>query len=245
MKNIAIVTGGSRGIGKAIAIQLAKDGYDIWLNYNHNVNAAEETKKQIESFNQECTLLQFDVASQENVKTILQSKIAELNKEKERLMVLVNNAGITKDNLFYWMSDNDWHDVINTNLNGFYYVTKSVIDQMILNKKGYIVNISSLSGEVGNIAQASYSAAKAGIIAATKVLAKELRRNNILVNSVTPGLIDTDMTEGIKNDKKFLKRIPLRRAGKVDEVAHVVSFLCSPKASYITGAIIPVNGGVF
>lgn len=243
MKEIALVTGASRGIGKAIALELAENGYDIWLNYASNDEAAIEAKAAVESTGRSCQLLKFDVSNKSEIESILIPEIKKLNRDDERVCVLVNNAGITRDNFFYWFKDEDWNDVINTNLNSLFYVSKPVIEHMFLNKKGYIVNISSIAGEVGNPGQANYSAAKGGLISATKSMARELARVNILVNCVSPGLIETDMTDNLKLKKDLLKRIPLKRYGDPKEVAQVVSFLCSPKASYIVGSVIPVNGG--
>ncbi|MDH5680293.1 MAG: 3-oxoacyl-ACP reductase FabG, partial [Spirochaetota bacterium] len=224
MKNIALVTGGSRGLGRAIAIQLAKDGYDIWLNYSTNHSAAQDVKQEIEKIGKECKLLPFNVGEKEEVRKVLDHEISQLDKENERVAALVNNAGITRDNLFYWMNDESWEDVINTNLNSFFYVTKPVVEHMFSKKHGYIVNIGSLAGEFGNPGQTNYSASKAGLIAATKSLAKEMARVNVYVNCVTPGLIESDMTSDLKNNKQLMKRIPLSRFGKAQEVADVVSF---------------------
>ncbi len=245
MKEIAIITGGSRGIGKAIAISLAKDGFDIWINYNKNKESAIETQKEISTIGMECKILQFDVSSKDSVRAVLSKEIENVNKDTHRISVLVNNAGIIKDNIFHWMTDEEWEDVINTDLNGFFYVTKSVINHMTGNKKGSIVNISSISGIIGNYAQANYSAAKAGIIAATKTLSKELARSNVRVNAVVPGFIITDMTKEMAENSELKKMIPMRRFGKAEEIANVVSFLCSDKASYITGAVLNVTGGLY
>lgn len=245
MKEIALITGGSRGIGKSIAIQLAQDGYTIWLNYKSNKEAAEETANSIRKLGQACELLCFDVGDKKAVKAQLKPKINALNKENERLAILINNAGIVRDNLFLWMQEEEWEEVINTNLNAFFYVTRLVVENMILHKQGRIINISSVSSHMGNISQANYSAAKAGLNVATKTLARELGSNQILINAIAPGLIETDMIKDIQVDRKFLKTIPLRRIGKPEEVASVVSFLCSKAASYITGAVIPVNGGLY
>jgi 3-oxoacyl-[acyl-carrier protein] reductase len=245
MREIAIVTGGSRGIGKAIALQLARDGFDIWLNFNKNREKAEEVKRGIEEIGQKCELIPFDVSDKNQVNDVLKNKVEKLNGENERISTLVNNAGIIKDNIFLWMQDEEWQKVINTNLNSFFYVTKTVVDHMVENKNGSIINVSSLSGVAGNFGQANYSAAKAGLIAAAKTLSKELGRYKVRVNVVVPGIIETDMIEEIKDAKLFKKMIPLRRFGKSEEVANAVSFLCSPKASYITGAVIPVTGGFY
>ena len=244
MDKIALVTGGSRGIGRSIAVQLAKDGYDIWLNYSKSETEAEEVKAMIESLNRRCDLLRFSVSSKSDIHDVLKRKLSEVNHEKERLVALVNNAGIVRDNLFNWLSEENWEEVINTNLNSFFYITKMVVEEMLLHRHGYIVNMSSVAGEYGSLGQVNYSASKGGIIAATKSLAKELARMNINVNCVTPGIIETDMTKKLCENKSILKQIPLNRFGKAEEVAHVVSFLCSPRASYIVGAIIPVNGGM-
>lgn len=245
MKNIAIVTGGSRGIGKAISIKLAENGYAIWLNYRSNDEEALKVKHRIESNGGECELIKFDVSSKEDVNKILISKINAINKKTARLSILINNAGIKKDNLFFWLTDSDWEDVINTNLNGFFYVTKAVIHNMMENKHGNIINISSVSGQIGNISQTNYSASKSGLIAATKTLSKELGRSNIRVNCVIPGLIKTDMSKDLMENKALKKEIPLKRFGEPEEIAHTIEFLCSEKASYITGSIINVTGGLY
>lgn len=245
IQDIALVTGASRGIGRAIALQLAQDGYDIWLNYANNDEMALQIQNDISTLNRECKLLKFDVKDKKTVQKIIKDEISKLNKESQRLSVLVNNAGITKDNLFYWLTDSNWEDVINVNINGLFYVTHSVLEHMFLNRHGSIVNISSIAGEIGNPGQTNYSASKGAIISATKSLAKELAKVNIRVNCVTPGIIETDMSNSLKDNKELLKRIPLKRFGKPEEVAKVVSFLCSESASYIIGAVIPVNGGFF
>ncbi len=246
MRNIALVTGGSRGIGRAIALELARDGYDIWLNYLKSTEAAENVRSEIRKLNRECVLLQFDISDYNAVETILCQEIGKLENGKERVAVLVNNAGIVRDNLFFWMDFQEWDEVIRTNLYGFFNVTKCVVEHMVSVKCGNIINISSLSGLIGNRGQLNYSAAKAGIIAATKSLSKEFGSSNIRVNSVAPGLISTEMTEGEVMSEKEIKRfVPLRRLGTPEEVAKVVSFLCSEGASYITGAVIPVTGGLY
>lgn len=245
MSDIALVTGGSRGIGRAVCIELAKKGYEIWLNYHSNTDKAEETKKIIEDFNASCKLLKFDITDKTTVKEVLEKELKQLSEQNKKLSVLVNNAGIIRDKLFLWISDEEWEDVINTNLNGFYYVTKNVINHMKSNKKGSIVNISSLSGVIGNISQTNYSASKGAVIPATKALAKEVGRYNIRVNCVVPGLIKTDMLKDIEEDKSIKKQIPLKRFGEPEEIAKVVAFLTSKDASYITGSIINVTGGFY
>jgi 3-oxoacyl-[acyl-carrier protein] reductase len=246
VKHIALVTGGSRGIGRAIALELARNGYDIWLNFLKNTEAAEEVRSEILGLKRECTLLQFDIGDQKAVEKTLRAQIGKLKNAQERITVLVNNAGLIRDNLFYWMDFEDWDAVIRTHLYGFFHVTKCVIEHMVSIKQGNIINISSLSGLIGNRGQLNYSAAKAGLIAATKSLSKEFGSSNIRVNSVAPGLISTEMTEGdVMNEKEVKRFIPLRRLGKPEEVAKVVSFLCSEGASYITGAVIPVTGGLY
>jgi 3-oxoacyl-[acyl-carrier protein] reductase len=246
VRNIALVTGASRGIGRAIALELAREGYDIWLNYLKSTEAAEKVGREIRTLNRECSLLQFDISDYHAVETILCREIGKLENAKERVAVLVNNAGIVRDNLFFWMDFQEWDEVIRTNLYGFFNVTKCVVEHMVAVKYGNIINISSLSGLIGNRGQLNYSAAKAGLIAATKSLSKEFGSSNIRVNSVAPGLISTDMTEGEVMSEKEIKRfVPLRRLGTPEEVAKVVSFLCSEGASYITGAVIPVTGGLY
>lgn len=245
MANIALITGGSRGIGKAICVELAKMGYHIWLNYRANHEKAQETKNIVEETGVPCTLLCFDIASRHDVSTMLQKQIDSLDPEKDKIQILVNNAGILKDNIFLWMTEQEWDNVINTNLNGFFNVTKLIAPHMIHNECGSIVNISSQSGLVGNYAQTNYSAAKAGLIAATRTLAKEFGRSKVRVNAVVPGMIETDMIADTHNIKDFKKQIPLKRFGTAEEIAHTVAFLCSDKASYITGAVFPVNGGLF
>ncbi len=245
LNSIAIITGGNRGIGRAISVELAKSGFEIWITYKSDKEKAEETKSLVEETGVSCRLFQFDISVKEEVKQTLGTAINELDKDNHQINVLVNNAGIIRDSLFYWMKDEAWEEVINTDLNGFFYVTKCVVENMIFNNYGVIINISSISGEIGNYGQSNYSAAKAGVIAATKSLAKELGRTNIRVNAIAPGIIETDMTHEINKNQKMKKQIPLKRFGTPQDVADLVSFLCSEKASYITGAIIPITGGLF
>ena len=239
----ALVTGGSRGIGRAVCIQLAKDSdYKILINYNSNETAANETKVAVEAEGNKAELLKFDVANAESVSKSLNAW-QESNPEAV-IEVLVNNAGINKDGLFMWMTTHDWNSVINTSLNGFFNVTNHLIKQLLVNKYGRIINMVSVSGVKGTPGQTNYSAAKGAVVAATKALAQEVAKRNVTVNAVAPGFINTDMTSEL-NEKELKKLIPANRFGEAEEVAHLVSFLASRNASYITGEVININGGIY
>ena len=238
-KRIALVTGASRGIGAAIAKALAQDGFDLWLNYRSNHEAAERVKNEVEQINAQCRLLPFDVSDAEATLSVLDPLI-----EKETPYILTNNAGFSRDMLMIWMNQDDWKDVLSVTLDGFFQVTRAVIKGMLTKRRGRIINIVSTSGQSGMAGQVNYSAAKAGLIGATKALAAEVAKRNILVNAVSPGFIETDMIKDIPKEK-VLPMIPMQRFGTPEEVAAVVSFLCSDQASYITGQVIAVNGGVY
>jgi len=241
-KNIklSIVTGGSKGIGRAICIELAKQGYYIIINFMSDTAGAESTLETVRETGSDGEIMQFDVSSFEDT----QNAIKDICDRFETIDILVNNAGITADALFVMMSRDKWKSVISTSLDGFYNVTKPVIEKMVQTKKGSIVSISSVSGLIGNRGQANYSAAKAGLIGASRALASEVARLGIRVNVVAPGLIETEMIKDVpvKNIKTL---IPMARIGKPEEVASVVRFLCSEDASYITGQVISINGGMF
>lgn len=242
-KKCALITGGSRGIGRAVCVQLAKDSdYHILINYNSNEDAALQTLKQVEDAGASAEIIQFNVADAEAVKSALM-QWEETNPDA-LIEVLVNNAGITKDGLFMWMPKEDWSSVINTSLNGFFNVTNYLIQKLLVNKYGRIVNMVSVSGLKGTPGQTNYSAAKGAVIAATKALAQEVAKRNVTVNAVAPGFIKTDMTSEL-NEKELKAMIPTNRFGEAEEVAHVVSFLVSKKASYITGETININGGIY
>ncbi len=241
-RKIAIVTGASRGIGRATAVELAGTGYYIVINYNSNEEAAKETLAQVQAAGSDGEIQKFDVANAEEVKEAV-AKIAATHK---RIDVLVNNAGVTADGLFMMMGDEEWLKVINTTLNGFFNVTKPVLREMVRKKRGSIVSVSSVSAEMPNRGQANYAAAKAGVTAATRSLSKEVARFGIRVNVVAPGPVETDMLKSMPMDASMIKAaIPMARVGKPEEIARVIRFLCSEDASYITGQVITVNGGMF
>ena len=236
-----MVTGGSRGIGRAIAERLAHDGYIVVINYLSNTQAAEETLQHIEAAGGKAELLPYDVSDAEATRSALQSW--EEKHKDAHFDVLVNNAGIRRDNLLVFMDDKEWHDVMTTNLDSFYYQTHYVLQGMLRARHGRIVNISSISGVSGLAGQVNYSAAKAALIGATKALSKEVAARKVTVNAVAPGFIATDMTADL-DEAALKKTIPMGRFGTAEEVAALVSFLVSEEAAYITGQVINIAGGI-
>ncbi|MFN8249165.1 MAG: 3-oxoacyl-ACP reductase FabG [Ferruginibacter sp.] len=238
----ALVTGGSRGIGRAVCIKLAEMGYNILVNYKSNETEANNTAALVKEKGVAAEIIKFDVANKEEVIPVLTGWM-EANNDKT-IEVLVNNAGIREDALMMWMKDEQWNSVIDTSLHGFFYVTRIIVNSMLMKKYGRIINIVSLSGLKGLPGQTNYSAAKAAVIGATKALAQEIGRKGITVNAVAPGFIKTDMTEGL-NEAELKAMIPLKRFGTPEEVAHTVGFLASEGAAYITGEVISINGGLY
>lgn len=238
----ALVTGGSRGIGRAICYKMAAMGYYVLVNYKGNVDEADNTLAQIRENGGDGELLQFNVADKNDIQQKLGGWI-ETNIEKY-IEVLINNAGVKDDGLMMWMTDQQWDGVINTSLSGFFYVTRLVLNSMLVKKYGRIVNVVSLSGLKGLPGQVNYSAAKAGVIGATKALAQEVGRRGITVNAVAPGFIATDMTAGL-DEKELKAMVPLKRFGTPEEVAHAIGFLASPEAAYITAEVLSINGGLY
>lgn len=239
----ALITGASRGIGRAIALQLSQDlNLHILINYASNKAAAEETLSLIQQAGGTGELMHFDVKDGAAVKTAVENWYTA--NPEGIIHVLVNNAGITKDNLFPWVTEEDWDAVLNTSLKGMYNCTQAIIQRMLRQRSGRIINIASLSGLKGVPGQTNYSAAKGGMIAATKALSQEIAKRNITVNAIAPGFIESDMTSDL--DMNELKRmVPANRFGKVEEVAYLASFLASEKAAYITGEVININGGIY
>lgn len=242
MSKVALITGATRGIGKQIAITLAKEGYDIAINYRTENDDLKSTKEEVEKNNVKCLAVKGDVAVFEDCEKFVEDVIKEFGS----IDVLVNNAGITRDTLLMRMKKEDFESVIDTNLVGTFNVTKNVISHMLKARSGRIINISSVVGVSGNAGQTNYAASKAGIIGFTKSLAKEVASRNILVNAVAPGFIETGMTDVLKNEIKqdIEKNIPLKRIGTPQDVANVVKFLASEDSSYITGQVIHVDGGM-
>lgn len=238
----AIVTGGSRGIGKAIALKLAEKGANIVVNYTSNSNKAEEVVNEIKKMGKEAMAVKADVSNPDDVKNL----VKETEKKFSSIDILINNAGITRDTLLIRMKEDDWDKVMSVNLKGTFLCTKLVGKKMMKQRSGNIVNIASVVGIIGNAGQANYSASKAGIIGFTKSTAKELSSRGINVNAVAPGFIETEMTKKLSEEviQNYAKNIPLGKMGKPEDVANVVSFLCSEEASYITGQVINVDGGM-
>ena len=237
-KKVALITGGSRGIGKACAIELAKAGCDVIINYAGNDEAANKTVEELKALGSKAKAMKFDVSNQE----LVEHAIKEIIEQYKKIDILVNNAGITRDGLFMRMNAQNWLDVINTNLNSAYYVSNPIAKIMIKQRSGAIINMASISGIYGNAGQANYSTAKAGLIGMTKALAKELASRNIRVNAVAPGFIQTDMTKDLPQEQ-IVDKIPLKRLGEPEDIAKTVKFLALD-ATYITGQVIGVDGGL-
>ena len=238
-EKLALVTGASRGIGRAIALELAKCGYDLALNYAGNTEAAQKTLEDVKAYGVDAQIYKFDVSNMQEV----EENISKIFEKFQRIDVLVNNAGITRDDLFIRMTQEKWEAVINTNLNSAFYVTKHVTKIIMKQKSGAIINTTSVVGLYGNAGQANYSAAKAGLIGFTKSLAKELGSRGIRVNAVAPGFIETDMTKDLPNIDEMLKLIPLKRLGTPEDIAKAVKFLALD-AQYMTGQVLEVDGGM-
>jgi 3-oxoacyl-[acyl-carrier protein] reductase len=236
----ALVTGASRGIGAAIATRLARDGYDIVVNYRSNREAADAVAAAIRASGRSAWPEAWDVTDRPAAKAAIERTIAERGAPD----AVVVNAGITRDGLLAMMADDEWDSVVRTSIDGFYNVMRPLIGPMLKARRGRIVTISSVSGLMGNPGQVNYSAAKGGLIAATKALAREIAKRGLTANVVAPGLIDTDMTKGLPLEQ-MLQVVPLGRLGKVEEVAAAVSYLCSPDAGYVTGQVLSVNGGLY
>ena len=238
----ALVTGASRGIGKATAIRLANKGYGIVVNYKTNDESAKATLNEIQTLGAQVELLKFDVSAESEIESALEKW--ELEHPDDYISVLVNNAGIRKDNLMIFMQNDEWHSVVDTAMNGFFYITRRLLKNMLTHRHGRIINITSLSGIKGMPGQTNYSAAKAALIGATKALAQEVAKRKVTVNAIAPGFIETDMTEDL-NVAELKKLVPAGRFGKPDEVAALAEFLASDDAEYINGQVIQVNGGLY
>lgn len=243
MIKCALVTGGSRGLGRAICKQLSDDlGLYILINYASNADAANETLKEIKEAGGDGEILKFDVSNREEVDEVLGGWIKK--NDDKFIHTLVNNAGITKDGLFMWMPEKDWDSVVNISNKGMFNVSQNVIQGLLRKREGRIINIASLSGLKGVPGQTNYSAAKGAMIAFTKALSQEVAKRKITVNAVAPGFVESDMTKDLPVEE-LIKMVPMNRFGKPEEVAHVVSFLASEKAAYITGEVININGGIY
>ena len=238
----ALVTGGSRGIGRAVCIKLSLMGYNVIINYANNITEAQKTLELVEMTGQHGEIMMFDVSKREKVSKTIE-KWQETHPD-DYIDVLVNNAGIRRDNILALMPEEDWNIVIDTTLKGFYNTTQALLPAMIRHKHGRIINMASVSGISGIRGQANYSTAKGGLIAATKALAQEVAAKNITVNAIAPGFIKTDMTDDL-DEESIVKTIPMRRFGTPEEVAELVGFIASPAAGYITGSVISINGGLY
>ncbi len=238
----ALITGASRGLGKAIALRLAKDGLSVIINYQSNKEAAEDTLRQVQEAGGTGELLPFDVSDAQAIDKALE--LWSANHPDDYISVLVNNAGIRQDNLMIFMQEEQWSRVLDTTLNGFFYITRRLLKDMMTHRNGRIINMASLSGLKGLPGQTNYSAAKAALIGATKALAQEVAARKVTVNAIAPGFIATDMTKEL-DEAELKKLIPLGRFGKPEEVAALTSFLASDDAAYITGQVISINGGLY
>lgn len=239
----ALVTGGSRGIGRAVCVKLATLGYNVLVNYKGNKAAADETVQLVKEQGVQAEAMMFDIADREDVRRVLGAWM-DAHNDDALIEVLVNNAGIRQDTLLMSMTDEQWDSVIDTSLQGMFHVTKQVLNPMLMNRYGRIINMVSLSGLKGTPGQVNYSAAKSGMIGATKALAQEIAKRNVTVNAVAPGFIRTDMTEEL-NEKDLAKMIPMQRFGTAEEVAELVGFLAAPQSAYVTGQVISINGGLY